>query len=332
MNKKIISLFLIISILVISGCTKVEETPKPSDVVMTTAFEYWPGQYWIDIAMDKGWFKEAGLNVEYTFDANDDFVGSEEALANGELVLHQLVLFDLMRFISEGKDLVVVMNADVSNGGDQIVAREGISTIADLEGKKVGVDQGSFLEFMLNTALERDGLSLSDIIIVQAQAEDTHMLINGEIDALLTWGPHAIVAKKGINGKTIFDTSEISGLVTDVLTFHRSFIEEHPENVQAYVNVWHKTRKYMQANEDEAFSIIAKKYDVSLEDVKGFAESDKILTLVENKIVFSYAAGFESLHGTAKQINDFMNENGITDMTLDSIEFIDNQFIRAVQD
>jgi len=37
------------------------------------------------------------------------------------------------------------------------------------------------------------------------------------------------------------------------------------------------------------------------------------------------------LHGTAKRINDFMKEQGITDKTLDSTEFIDGRFIRELE-
>ena len=114
--------------------------------------------------------------------------------------------------------------------------------------------------------------------------------------------------------------------------FHRSFIEERPGDVQAFVNVWHKTTEFIKENPGEALEIIAEIYDVPFEDVAAFAEGDKILDLRDNKVAFSYAAGFESLHGTAKQINDFMKNNDITDMTLDSIEFIDGQFIREVQD
>lgn len=36
---------------------------------------YWPSMYWVDIANKKGWFKEAGLNVE-AVDTNANFFAS----------------------------------------------------------------------------------------------------------------------------------------------------------------------------------------------------------------------------------------------------------------
>jgi NitT/TauT family transport system substrate-binding protein len=331
MKFKILSGLLVFSLLMV-GCVPSEDVSDVDPGVMTTAFQYWPGQYWMDVAMEKGWFEEAGLNVEFSFDANEDFQGSQVAMANGELVVHQIVFFDFIRFIIDGKDLIAVANSDVSFGGDMVVARGGINSVADLKGMTVGVDKGSFLEFILASALDLNGLSFEDIILVQARAEDVDKIISGEVDALLTWEPHATKVLEATAGKVIFDTSQVPGLVPDVITFNREYVENHPENVQAYVNVWHKTTKYMKSNEDEAFSIIAKKYGVSLEDVKEFAEVDRILDLSDNKIAFTYAAGFESLHGTAKQINNFMKQKGITDKNLDSTEFIDASFIRGVKE
>ena len=43
---------------------------------------YWPGRFWADIAHSKGWFKEAGLNVEWV-DTNPDYFASLEDPAAG---------------------------------------------------------------------------------------------------------------------------------------------------------------------------------------------------------------------------------------------------------
>lgn len=45
---------------------------------------YWPGQYWVDIAHKKGWFGEAGVNVEWA-DTNADYFASFDDLAGGKL-------------------------------------------------------------------------------------------------------------------------------------------------------------------------------------------------------------------------------------------------------
>jgi NitT/TauT family transport system substrate-binding protein len=330
MKRTLIIVLLLVSLLVIS-CAPAQDVPERSGEVMKVAYEMWPGTYWVQIADSKGWFEEAGLNVELTFDANNDFVASERALADGELDANQLVLYDLLKFRLEGKDLVTVVASDHSFGGDQIIVHSDVIDIASLKGKRVGVNQDSFQEFLLATALKRNGLTLDDIIIIPAKAEDVDKFINGEVDALVTWEPHASEAREN-GGRSIFDSSEVPGLIYVGITFHRSFIEQRPQDVQAYVNVWHKTTEFIKTNPEEAFGIIAKIYDVPIDEVQAFTQQDKILDLADNKITFSYAAGFESLHGTARQMNEFMKDNSITNKTLDTTKFIDARFIRGVKE
>ena len=332
MNKNVILISLLLITVLISGCTEVvEEGPETTGEVMKVARNFWPGQYWVDIADKKGWFSQAGLNVELV-DINDNFLPSVQDWVNGKMDVNQPVFFDFIKHNAQGADLVAVIVTDLSFDGDGIIAKKEIEGMKNLMGKRIGLEQGTFMEFILSTVLERNGMTLVDVVLVENQAEEIQPFIDGKLDAIVTWDPYLSEAINKGDGHRIFGTSEIPGLVSDVMGFHRSFIEERPGDVQAFVNVWHKTTEFIKENPGEALEIIAEIYDIPFEDVAAFAEGDKILDLRDNKVAFSYAAGFESLHGTAKQINDFMKNNGITDMTLDSIEFIDGQFIREVQD
>ena len=52
----------------------------------------------------------------------------------------------------------------------------------------------------------------------------------------------------------------------------------------------------------------------------------------DNQVAFSYAAGFESMHGTARRINAFMIASGMTTERLDSLDFLDARFVLALRD
>jgi NitT/TauT family transport system substrate-binding protein len=326
--KREVMFFLVVCLVVLAGCASVD-VPKTSGEVMTVAKNYWPGNYWIDIADEKGWFEDAGLNVELV-DTSGDFIGGIEDLVEGKIDVAQPVLYDMIRFVIEGNDLVMVINTDVSNGADILVSRKDIEKIHELQGKVVGVQQGTFEEYLLSEFLKKDGLTINDVTIIEVHAEDAKPFVDGTIDAFMTWGPHASEAIKEGNGKNLVDSSAILGLLPEGTTFHKSFVDERLEDVQAYVNVWHRTTEFIRENPDEAFGIIAGIYDVPVEDVVGFAKEVKILDLRDNKVAFSYAAGFESLHGTARRINEFMIDSGITDENLDSTVFIDARFVRGV--
>jgi NitT/TauT family transport system substrate-binding protein len=327
--KKLIILFVIVSILIV-GCAPAEEVPKTSGEVMKVATNYWPGNYWIDIADANGWFTEAGLNVELV-DTSGDFIGGIEDLAEGKIDVAQPVLYDLIKFVVEGNDLVMVVNTDISNGADILVSKKDIGGTYDLKGRVIGVQQNTFEEYLLNEFLRHSGLTSDDITIREVSSENVKPFVDGTVDAFMSWGPHASEAIKDGDGKNLVDSSLTLGLLPEGVAFHRKFIEEKPEDVQAYVNVWHKTTQFIKDNPKEAFEVISERYGVPIGEVQDFLQDDKILDLQDNKIAFSYAAGFESLHGTAKQINKFMKKNGITDKDLDSTEFIDARFIRGVE-
>jgi NitT/TauT family transport system substrate-binding protein len=330
MMKKVGLLVLLVLFLV--SCTPIDEVPKTSGEVMRVAKYYWPGMYWIEIADSKGWFEEAGLNVELV-DSNEDYFQSLQDTADGKIDTNNFYLYDLIDHNNNGADLIIVINSDDSQGSEALVAKKEIKNIRSLKGKKIGVSEGTNLEYELSTVLERNGLKLTDVIIKDHPGEElSEIFISGDVDAILTWQPFANIAAEKGNGHLLFDTSEIPGISPIVFVFKRSFINEKPQDVQAYVNVWHKTTKFIKTNPDEAFQIIADIYDVPVGEVQAFTQDDKILDLNDNKIAFSYSAGFESLHGTAKQINQFMIDKGITDKLLDSTQFIDARFIRGVQE
>jgi NitT/TauT family transport system substrate-binding protein len=331
MKNNVFLIISLVSVLAVFGCAPADEGLKTSGEVMKVAKNYWPAQFWIEIAYEKGWFDEAGLNVELV-DTNDDYFQGVQDFVDGKMDVNQFVLFDLMEIRTKGIDLVAVVDVGLSTGADAIVAKNDIENIKDLKSKKIGLQQGTFSEYILGVVLERSGLTKEDIIYVETTAEDIEPLVNGEVDALVIFEPFASQAVEQANGRKIFDSSQIPGLIPDVMAFHKRFIVEKPEDVQVYVNVWHRTTEFIKTNPEQAFQIIAEIYDVPLGDVQAFTQDVKILDLRENKVAFSYASGFESLHGTASQINDFMIEKGITDKNLDTLDFIDARFIRNVEE
>ncbi len=337
MFRKIVIAFIILLVLIVVGVLfrqtgqKKEEGPKTTGLPMKVGRYNWPGTYWIEIAHKKGWFKETGLNVEL-IDTNPDYYKSLQDMVNGKIDVHGFSLFDVMSFNAGGADLVLVINADTSLGSEAVVARQDIENIQDLRGKTIGVDISSYTDYILGVALNRAGLSTDDVTRINVPGEKAaDEFINGTIDAVVTWEPIVAEIMEKANGRKLFDTSEIPGISPNGQTFHRSFIEERPEDIQAYVNVWHKTTQFMKENPKDAFGIIADIYKVTPGEAQAFAQVDKILDLRDNLTVFSYGAGFESLHGTARRINEFMMKKGMTDKQLDSTEFLDARFIRNLR-
>ncbi|WP_028865425.1 ABC transporter substrate-binding protein [Psychromonas aquimarina] len=323
-------LVIIIAMLTWQSAPEIENQAETTGLPMKVARYYWPGMYWVEIADKKGWFKEAGLNVEL-IDTNPDYYGSLQDVVNGKINSHGFSLFDVMSFNAVGADLVMVINCDNSSGAEAIVAKPAITAITDLKGKTIGVDIESYTEYILDTVLKRNGLIPADVNKIQLAGEQAaEEFSKGRLDAVVTWEPVVSEAVKQQHGRKLFDTSEIPGISPNGQVFRRSFIEQRPGDVQAYVNVWHRTTLFIKENPKEAFAIIAGIYKVTTDEVQDFARLDQILDLRDNITSFSYGAGFESMHGTARYIDNFLIDKGVSKGHLDSTKFIDATFIRSL--
>jgi NitT/TauT family transport system substrate-binding protein len=303
------------------------QAPPPIRV----AVQYWPGIYWLSIADEKGWFKEAGLNVQLV-DTNADYLASVRDFIEGRFDVNDLELFDLLDYIAHGADLVGIINVDYSAGAEKLIARPGIEQLADLKGKKIAFSQKSYLDYIFCEAIGRVGLTREDVQIVDMQAEKApEALIKEEVDAMLTFEPYATQGLEAAKGRNLFDTSQVSGLSPGLIVLQRKFIEERPSEVAAFVKVWQRTTTFIKEHPHEAFGIVASVNKKTPEKVRQFAEIDRILDQHDNELAFSFAAGTDSLHGRVRQMNDFMIARAITDKKLDSSKFLDGTFIRALK-
>lgn len=336
MSKKFIGLVfgagvLLAVILLFLGTAPEAGKIKTSGLPMKVSRYFWPGQYWQEIAHKKGWFQDAGLMVELV-DTNSDYEASLRDMVAGKMDSNNFTLFSLMQFQIEGSDLVLVLLSDDSFGAEALVAGAKIKSIRDLKGKTIGVDRGSYLEYILAVVLDRNGLSCEDIRVVDLTAEKAaEAFVQKKVNAILTWEPMVTEAMEKGKGHKLFDTSAIPGISPAGCAFHRDFIEKRPEDVEAFVGVWRRTADFIRGNPKEAFGIIAEIYKESLGEVEAFAQVDRIMDLHDNQTAFTYAAGFESLHGSARRINRYMIDHGLTPQQMDSTEFIDGRFIRNLR-
>src|ERR1700689_2088433 len=111
------------------------QAPPP----LRIGYSDWPGWVAWQIAIDKGWLREAGLDVKFDW---FDYSASMEAFAAGKIDGDCLTNGDALVMGAGGARNVIIMITDYSNGNDMIVARPGIKTLKDLKGKKIGIETG----------------------------------------------------------------------------------------------------------------------------------------------------------------------------------------------
>lgn len=318
--------------LVLAACGRGEEPAAPAGPPLRVGAYYWPGQYWVDIAHRKGWFAEAGLAIEWV-DTNADYFGSFDQLADGSLDIVNMSQFDFLLFNARGKPLVGFLAADYSNGAEALVARPGIDSVRDLAGKRLALAKGTYLEYIWTIIAERHDLDPATVEIVDTPAETApDALASGAADAFLTWEPIVTKALAGSGGVKLFDTSEVPGISWGVFATRPDLRARREADLHKFTAVWQRTTQFMKERPEEAVAIVAEVNHTSPDEARGFMAIDRILDLRDNIVAFSFAAGFDSLHGSSRRMLDFMQQRGIVTQRPDIPALFDSHFVQELAD
>ena len=200
----------------------------------------------------------------------DNPVAMRDAYAAGEVHIGWATL-DMMPLLMEGfvkrnGDPIdsrvmprIFQQVDWSNGGDGIVARNGISSIGDLRGKKIVLAENSPSEYFILNMLVYGGVQPSEVdFVYTTDAFEAAAAFNSnkDIDAVVTWAPDIYNLSEVKGNKMVVSTLEANKLIADVWFARADFASEHPDICEGLV------RGILDAvtelNTDEAKKSVAK--------------------------------------------------------------------------
>ena len=209
------------------------------------AYSDWPGWVAWEIAIQKGWFKEAGVDVKFEW---FDYVPTMDAFVAGKVDAVCMTNGDALVTGATGKPSVGIIINDFSNGNDMIVAAPGIESIKDLKGKKVGLEEGFVSHLLLLTGLEKAGMKAEDVTLVNTPTNETpQVLASKAVDAIGAWQPNSGQALKAVPGsKPVFTSADAPGIIYDLLYVSAESLEKNKEDWAKVVKVWYKVADYIR--------------------------------------------------------------------------------------
>jgi putative hydroxymethylpyrimidine transport system substrate-binding protein len=138
----------------------------------------------IIIAEEKGYFKDAGLDVEVIAPADPADPPKLVAAGRAELAISYQPQLHLQ--VAEGLPLVRVGTLVATPLNCLLVLADGpVKSIADLRGGKVGFSVAGVEEALLTTILERNGVGLDEIDLVNVNWSLSPSLMSGQVDAVI---------------------------------------------------------------------------------------------------------------------------------------------------
>ncbi|MGC4060758.1 MAG: ABC transporter substrate-binding protein [Aquabacterium sp.] len=272
----------------------------------------WPGWVAWQVAIDKGWFKQAGVDVKFEW---FDYSASMDAFSAGKIDAVTVTNGDALVTGAGGAKSVMIMVTDYSNGNDMIIGKPGIKSLKDLKGKKVAVEVGLVEHLLLLNELKKAGLKESDVTLVNAKTNEMpQVLASGDVSAVGAWQPIAGQAIKGSPGaKPLVTSADEPGLIYDVLTVSPASLAAHKAEWQKVVKVWDQVVRYIEdpKTQPDAIKIMSARVGVPADAYIHFLKGTRLLPLSEGKKVLVKGEGFKSLYGSSKIADDFNVKNAV---------------------
>ena len=325
--------------LALHACTQQTQTSSSSvqsteaatePVSATSGSTLWIGYTPLYIALDKGFFQEGGLKLDYK-DFSSDTEG-DAALGAGRLDRRSIVTSQAVTLAAKGIDYRIIMAADNSLGGDGILARNSIADIKDFKGKQIAVEVGGVSHFFLLQVLKEAGLSSSDVKITSVTPDVAAAAYqSGRADIAVTFSPFlqkANAAQK--DGRIIYDTSKMPTAIIDVYLFSTKFIEANPEAPKAFVQGIFKGIKFLETNKDEALTLVGKRLQLKPEEVEEQLKGVRLIDLPTNLEMMSNAQSDIYLLKHMNTLSQFLAEQKQIPQAADVSKVLEPKFLKQV--
>ncbi|ELS02872.1 ABC transporter, substrate-binding protein, aliphatic sulfonates family [Xenococcus sp. PCC 7305] len=300
-----------------------------SQMKMTLGGVTWIGLTPFYIAQEKGFFADENLEVKLQiFGANTDYVSA--FLANRIDGCISCVTSEAVVLADKGKDYKIVLVQDNSAGGDGILARNSITSLADFKGKKVAAEQGGVGHFFLLQVLKEVGLTGNDITIINADASTAAAAYQaGNVEIASTYAPFLSQANEAQpDGRIIYDSSKMPTAITDFYTFDSKYIDANPEAVTAFVKAIVKALDFLETNRDEAIAIAAGKLEITPEALAADLEGIELPDLETNLEMLANPNSDLYILKPLNAMAEFLVSQGQIKTVPDMASFIEPKFIR----
>lgn len=175
-----------LSLIVVLAATAFAATPASAAEKMTVLLDWFinPDHGPLFVALEKGYFKEAGLEVSFKAPANPSDPPKLVAAGKADIAISYQPQLHLQ--VENDLPLVRIGTLVSTPLTSLVVLRDGpIRSIADLKGKKIGFSVGGFEDAILRAMLVRHGLTLKDVTLINVNFALSPALMSKKVDAVI---------------------------------------------------------------------------------------------------------------------------------------------------
>jgi len=249
-----------VALFALTGCAAGEGPSRDSSASSVLKLDY---AYWNPLSLvirDQGWLEaeleSKGYTVEWILSG-----GSNVALENLNAEAIDIGSSAGSAAFAAHANGVAINTVGVfsqPNWATLVVAKDSeITTVSELEGKKIAATSGTDPYFFLLQALAEVGLSTSDVEVVNLpHADGQKALENGDVDAWAGLDPLTATSELNAGSKIIYSNPAFNSW--GVINVRTKFLDANPEIVEIVLGQYQRARAWILENQDQAVAILAK--------------------------------------------------------------------------
>lgn len=166
-----------------------------------------------------------------------------------------------------GADLVYFGNEPPAPRAEKILVPKDspIRTLADLKGKRVVLNRGSNVHYLLVRALESANLKYSDVEVAYLPPADARAAFErGSLDAWVIWDPFGAAAEAQVDARILADGTGIANNYNFYIAA-RPFAQKYPQVLASALEAINETGEWVGRNQKEAAAIVAPQIGLPVE-------------------------------------------------------------------
>jgi NitT/TauT family transport system substrate-binding protein len=291
----------------------------------------WIGFGPLYLAHDKGFFKDAGCQVELI--VLTGIAERNTALKSGRIDALAAPVDYFVLSAGNNLEATIVMAIDESVGGDGIVARKEITRFEDLRGKRLAFQRGLPSEFFVRALLLQHGVQMREVQTVDMETDQAGAaFISGKVDAAAVWEPWLTKASEQGGGHVLASTKEFPNLIVDCLGFNKKSLADDPAGAKAVVDSIFRAIDYWKAHPEEADAIMAPHFQLDPKKYAAILSGARFCDLARNREFFGTAAKPGPIFDVAKRASDIWLEAGTIKSAVPPSNIINAQVLDAVRE
>ncbi|WP_428029416.1 ABC transporter substrate-binding protein [Ancylobacter sp.] len=242
----------------------------------------------IFLAKERELTKADGVELEFVITPSNTEITT--MFGAGLVDMSMIPYSNFMTLYDAGAPVKIVAGGGVE--GCIIVAKEGITSAADLKGKTFGTFQADTLEVLPYDYLKKAGLSFNDVQIkyLDTSPELAQAFLAGALDAICHIEPYASQCVMGRKGATVLSNGTDvygKGYSDCVLAVRTPLLESNPEAVKAVIKALFVAQSQAETNKEAALKdTVGKYYKTSMEAAKDASSKQPIVVDQRNQTQF----------------------------------------------